>query len=112
MRWSEPKIAHVGPVLICCAAILLTTLLLSMIDRFVPTEHLMLGYLLPTILAAIYFGSTLAPGFIRQRPRCRVFSVTAQVQLLHRKPGARSRIDLHHHVSRDCEQGRGGCGGR
>src|SRR5215471_10143482 len=60
MRWSEPKIAHVGPVLICCAAILLTTLLLSTIDRFVPTEHLMLGYLLPTILAAIYFGSTLA----------------------------------------------------
>ena len=60
MRWSEPKIAHVGPVLICCAAILLTTLLLSTIDRSVPTEHLMLGYLLPTILAAIYFGSSLA----------------------------------------------------
>jgi K+-sensing histidine kinase KdpD len=31
-----------------------------MIDRFVPTEHLMLGYLLPTILVAIYFGSILA----------------------------------------------------
>jgi K+-sensing histidine kinase KdpD len=60
MRWSEPKIARVGPVLICCAAVLFTTLLLSTIDRFVPTEHLMLGYLLPTILAAIYFGSTLA----------------------------------------------------
>src|SRR5262249_39845971 len=38
----------------------ITTLLLSTIDRFVPTEHLMLGYLLPTILVAIYFGSTLA----------------------------------------------------
>ena len=60
MRWSEPKTAHVGPVLICFAAILLTTLLLSTIDSFVPTEHLMLGYLLPTILTAIYFGSTLA----------------------------------------------------
>ena len=29
-------------------------------DQFVPTEHLMLGYLLPTILVAIYFGNTLA----------------------------------------------------
>jgi K+-sensing histidine kinase KdpD len=60
MKRSSPKTARVGPVLLCCAAILLTTLLLSMIDSFVPTEHLMLGYLLPTILAAIYFGSTLA----------------------------------------------------
>jgi K+-sensing histidine kinase KdpD len=31
-----------------------------MVDRFVPTEHLMLGYLLPTFLVAIYFGSILA----------------------------------------------------
>jgi K+-sensing histidine kinase KdpD len=44
----------------CFALILVTTLLLSTIDRFVPTEHPMLGYLLPTILVAIYFGSTLA----------------------------------------------------
>jgi K+-sensing histidine kinase KdpD len=29
-------------------------------DRIVTTAHLMLGYLLPTILVAIYFGSTLA----------------------------------------------------
>jgi hypothetical protein len=50
----------IGPVVMCFAAIFLTTLLLSMIDSFVPTEHLMLGYLLPTILMAIYFGSTLA----------------------------------------------------
>jgi len=60
MKLSRPKTARVAPVLLCCAAILLTTLLLSMIDRFVPTEHLMLGYLLPTILVAIYFGSILA----------------------------------------------------
>ena len=60
MKLSRPKTARVGPVLLCCAAIILTTLLLSMIDRFVPTEHLMLGYLLPTILVAIYFGSILA----------------------------------------------------
>jgi K+-sensing histidine kinase KdpD len=44
----------------CFASVLVTTLLLSAIDRFVPTEHLMLGYLLPTILVAIYFGSTSA----------------------------------------------------
>ena len=60
MKRYGAKAARIGPVLLCSAAILLTTLLLSMIDRFVPTEHLMLGYLLPTILAAIYFGSTLA----------------------------------------------------
>jgi K+-sensing histidine kinase KdpD len=49
-----------GPVAMCFALVLVTTLLLSAIDRFVPTEHLMLGYLLPTIFVAIYFGSTLA----------------------------------------------------
>ena len=60
MKWFRSNAVSIGPVLICCAAILLTTLLLSTIDRFVPTEHLMLGYLLPTIFVAIYFGSTLA----------------------------------------------------
>ena len=63
MRHSKSNavvIELIGPVVMCFAAILLTTLLLSMIDSFVPTEHLMLGYLLPTILMAIYFGSTLA----------------------------------------------------
>jgi K+-sensing histidine kinase KdpD len=60
MRRSKSKRTPAGPVLICFVAVLLTTILLSTIDRFVPAEHLMLGYLLPTILVAIYFGSTLA----------------------------------------------------
>jgi K+-sensing histidine kinase KdpD len=61
MRRSNPAVLElISPVAMCFALILVTTLLLSTIDRFVPTEHLMLGYLLPTILVAIYFGSTLA----------------------------------------------------
>jgi K+-sensing histidine kinase KdpD len=50
----------IRPVGLCFAAVLVTTSVLSTIDSFVPTEHLMLGYLLPTILVAIHFGSTLA----------------------------------------------------
>jgi K+-sensing histidine kinase KdpD len=45
---------------ICFGAALSTTVLLSMIDSLVPTEHLMLGYLLSILLAAIFFGSTSA----------------------------------------------------
>jgi K+-sensing histidine kinase KdpD len=50
----------IGPVVICLGAILLTSLVLLAIDSYLPTEHLMLGYLLPTIFVAIYFGSTIA----------------------------------------------------
>jgi K+-sensing histidine kinase KdpD len=50
----------IGPVVMCFAAVFLATLVVSTIDSFVPTEHLMLGYLLPIIFVAIYFGSTLA----------------------------------------------------
>jgi K+-sensing histidine kinase KdpD len=61
MRRSNPAVIElIGPAAMCFALVLVTTLLLSAIDRFVPTEHLMLGCLLPTILVAIYFGSTLA----------------------------------------------------
>jgi K+-sensing histidine kinase KdpD len=61
-RWrSYPAVLQsIGPVVICLAAILLTTLVLLAIDSYLPTEHLMLGYLLPTIFVAIYFGSTIA----------------------------------------------------
>jgi K+-sensing histidine kinase KdpD len=57
---SSAKVQLIRPVGLCFAAVLVTTSVLSTIDSFVPTEHLMLGYLLPTILVAIYFGSTLA----------------------------------------------------
>jgi K+-sensing histidine kinase KdpD len=61
-RWrSYPAVLQsIGPVVICLAAILLTTLVLLAIDSYLPTEHLMLGYLLPTIFVGIYFGSTIA----------------------------------------------------
>jgi hypothetical protein len=60
MRRSNPAVIElIGPVAMCFALVLVTTLLLSAIDRFVPTEHLMLGYLLPTILMAIYFAHAI-----------------------------------------------------
>jgi hypothetical protein len=61
-RWRSyaAVLQSIGPVVICLAAILLTTLVLLAIDSYLPTEHLMLGYLLPTIFVAIYFGSTIA----------------------------------------------------
>src|SRR5262245_22463308 len=61
MKRSNPDVMElIRPVVMCFAGVLVTTLLLSTINSFVPTEHLMLGYLLPTIFVAIYFGSTLA----------------------------------------------------
>jgi hypothetical protein len=39
----------IRPVGLCLAAVLVTTSVLSTIVSFVPTEHLMLGYLLPCI---------------------------------------------------------------
>ena len=57
-RFNQAEL--IRPVAICLVAVLVTTLVLSTIDSFVPSEHLMLGYLLPTIFVAIYFGSTLA----------------------------------------------------
>jgi K+-sensing histidine kinase KdpD len=59
-RFNRVVIELIGPIVTCFALVLVTTLLLSTIDSFVPTEHLMLGYLLPAILVAIYFGSSLA----------------------------------------------------
>ena len=58
MRSNQAEL--IRPVAICLVAVLVTTLVLSTINSFVPSEHLMLGYLLPTIFVAIYFGSTLA----------------------------------------------------
>ena len=63
MRHLKQKavvIELLGPVVICFATVVFTTLVLSTIDSLVPTEHLMLGYLLPVIFVAIYLGSTSA----------------------------------------------------
>ena len=59
-RFNPAEMQSIGAVARCAAAVLVTTLALFTINSFVPTEHLMLGYLLPTIFVAIYFGSILA----------------------------------------------------
>jgi len=50
----------VSSVLVAIAAILLTTLVLLAIDSYLDADHLVLGYLLPTIVIAMHYGSTLA----------------------------------------------------
>ena len=48
------------PVAMSVASVLLTTVVLLVINSFLAAQHLVLGYLLPTIFVAIYFGSTIA----------------------------------------------------
>jgi len=48
------------PVLVAFAAILLTTLALLAIDSYLAPDHLVIGYLLPTVVIAMHYGSTLA----------------------------------------------------
>jgi len=49
-----------APVVISLASVFVTTGILLVIDSYLDAQHLVLGYLLPTILIAIYYGSTLA----------------------------------------------------
>jgi K+-sensing histidine kinase KdpD len=49
-----------APVATCVGAVLLTSLILYAINSFLAADHLVLGYLLPIILIAIYYGSTCA----------------------------------------------------
>jgi K+-sensing histidine kinase KdpD len=53
-------VASIAPVVASFATVLLTTLVLFTIHSYLATEHLLLVYLLPAILMAIYFGSTIA----------------------------------------------------
>jgi hypothetical protein len=53
-------VASIAPVVAAFAAVLLTTLVLFTIQSYLATEHLLLVYLLPTILVATYFGSIIA----------------------------------------------------
>jgi K+-sensing histidine kinase KdpD len=48
------------PLLVSVTAIVLTTVTLSIIDGVLGTRHLVMGYLLPATLIAIYYGSTFA----------------------------------------------------
>ncbi len=47
-------------VLVAVTAVLITTFALLAIDIYLPPEHLVLGYLLPTIIIAMHYGSTVA----------------------------------------------------
>jgi K+-sensing histidine kinase KdpD len=53
-------VATAVPVVVSLAAVVLTTLPLVTIHSYLATEHLVLVYLLPTILMAVYFGSVIA----------------------------------------------------
>jgi K+-sensing histidine kinase KdpD len=50
----------VTSVVVAATAVLLTTLVLLAIDSHLAPEHLILGYLLPTIIIAMHYGSTVA----------------------------------------------------
>jgi hypothetical protein len=50
----------VTSVLVAIAAILVTTLGLMAIDSYLDADHLVLGYLLPTVVIAMHYGSTPA----------------------------------------------------
>jgi K+-sensing histidine kinase KdpD len=47
-------------VLVAFTAVLLTTLVLLAVDSYLAPDHLVLGYLLPTLVIAMHYGSTLA----------------------------------------------------
>ena len=48
------------PILVAFAAVLLTTLVLLAVNSYLAPDHLVLGYLLPTVVIAMHYGSTLA----------------------------------------------------
>jgi len=48
-----------SPVLVAFSAILLTTVVLLAVDSFIDTEALAFIYLLPTIVMAMHYGSTI-----------------------------------------------------
>jgi hypothetical protein len=50
----------VTSMLVAIAAILLTTLVLLAVDSSLDADHLVLGYLIPTVVIAMHYGSTLA----------------------------------------------------
>jgi K+-sensing histidine kinase KdpD len=48
------------PIIVSAAAVAITTLALVIIDSFLVVDHLVVAYLLPAAIIAVYFGSTLA----------------------------------------------------
>jgi K+-sensing histidine kinase KdpD len=60
-RLEQARVMHlVSSILVSCAATLVTTMALLALDSYLAAKHLALGYLLPTIVIAMHYGSTLA----------------------------------------------------
>jgi hypothetical protein len=57
---ESPILRWAASVLVACTAVMLTTFVLLAIDSYLAAEHLVLGYLLPTVVTAMHYGSTLA----------------------------------------------------
>jgi K+-sensing histidine kinase KdpD len=57
---GSPALHLATPVLVALAAVLLTTCVLLAIDSHLRPDHLVLGYLVPTTVIAMHYGSTLA----------------------------------------------------
>jgi Domain of unknown function (DUF4118) len=63
-EFFAPKVvgprAHFFPLLVCVAAVISTTIALTIIESALETGHVIMGYLLPAILIAIWYGSAFA----------------------------------------------------
>jgi K+-sensing histidine kinase KdpD len=57
---SYVNVEIIPPVVTSFALVLLATAILVAIDSYLAAPHLVLGYLLPTIIMMIYYSSTLA----------------------------------------------------
>src|SRR5262249_12549571 len=55
-----PLLQIASSVVVAFAAVLATTVVLLAIDEYLEADHLVLGYLLPTVIIAMHYGSTLA----------------------------------------------------
>ncbi len=55
-----PLLQIVSSVVVAFAAVLATTIVLLAMDEYLEADHLVLGYLLPTVVIAMHYGSTLA----------------------------------------------------
>jgi K+-sensing histidine kinase KdpD len=60
LRYGRLRAGWLRPVAICGAAVVVTSVVLYTINSYLAAQHLVLGYLLPTILIAVYYGSTFA----------------------------------------------------
>ena len=58
--WQSHVLELITSVLVAFAAVMLTTCILLAVDSFLAPDHLVLGYLLPTIVIAMHYGSALA----------------------------------------------------